>query len=181
VDTRTVHAKEAIEILERTSATGYSLAIKKTVRFAEAPVKACPSSNTIPTEGSSLLPGLHRRSSTMESGKRQACARVLWRPVQEDGREGIGDTRSRARREKKSARKEKAESRSSRSSGPRPRPTARPESEPHTLEEEPPRRRARPRSACATCSPRTSGNIMSAARARLVGSGALGGREEPMR
>ena len=51
VDSRTVHAKEAIEILEENFGERvFATRIKKTIRFAEAPVKGTSVSNTIPTE-----------------------------------------------------------------------------------------------------------------------------------
>ena len=50
VDNRTVHAKEAIEILEENFGDRvFASRINKTVRFAEAPVRACRYSSTTPT------------------------------------------------------------------------------------------------------------------------------------
>ena len=57
VDNRTVHAKEAIEILEENFGDRvFASRINKTVRFAEAPVKGCRCSSTTRREGGLRLP-----------------------------------------------------------------------------------------------------------------------------
>ncbi len=83
VDSRTIHAKEAIEILEENFGDRvFASRIRKTVRFAEAPVKGMSvlRYETRRSRGPVISPARAGGSRQWQVLSAQACARARWRP-----------------------------------------------------------------------------------------------------
>ena len=107
VDTRTVHAKEAIEILEENFGDRvFATRIKKTIRFAEAPVKG---TSVLKYDPDGVRPRVLPRTCEGGPGEwqavsEQACGKGRWPPCSAGptrtprGAAEPPDTRSRARR-----------------------------------------------------------------------------------
>ena len=98
VDNRTVHAKEAIEILEENFGDRvFASRISKTVRFAEAPVKGMSVLKYDP-DGKAAYAYRQLAKEVLANGDAvsgRACERAPGRPLPEDGRAG-GPPRRRA-------------------------------------------------------------------------------------
>ena len=106
VDTRTLHAKEALEILEENFGDRvFGARIKKTVRFAEAPVKGMSVLKYDPNGhgGRRRIAGWRRRCSRMGSGKRASMREgplaALFRKTETEGLEPARRADRRAARE----------------------------------------------------------------------------------
>ena len=82
VDTRTVHAKEAIEILEENFGDRvFATRIRKTIRFAEAPVKGTSVLKYDPDGvAAESYRELAKEVLAWQAVSEQACAKGRWRP-----------------------------------------------------------------------------------------------------
>ena len=167
VDTRTVHAKEAIEMLEENFGDRvFASRISKTVRFAEAPVKGMSVLKYDPDgTAAHAYRQLAKEVLEWQAVSERACARARWppssaRPTSEDrpGEEDAAEQRRRAgrppRRRRPPSTRPSAPRRSCAGDAARPSRTTSPRI--------PPRRR----SACATRSPPTSRRTCSSAPRR---------------
>jgi hypothetical protein len=131
VDTRTVHAKEAIEILEENFGDRvFASRIKKTVRFAEAPVKGMSVLKYDPTaRRPTPTASWRRRSSRMASGKRASMREgplaALFRKTEETRGSSPAEPRAeRGAREPQRARARAEEARAAARARSRPRRAA---------------------------------------------------------
>ena len=91
VDSRTIHAKEAIEILEENFGDRvFASRIRKTVRFAEAPVKGMSVLKYDPTASPRSPTATSRRRCSMARGKRASMREgplaALFRKTEQDSR-----------------------------------------------------------------------------------------------